>query len=162
MIIDTLYSRKLSSTRIFEPEELPIPPPYVVKPYSETLIVDETDDMEPSISQKLQFKKKTFRRRQSVDVVENDNPFSTTTSSSLLRCQSLCQGEDELHSQDVRFPYMCVIPFLELSKTVRSKSSQALYNCFVKENPDFFNWGDLASIVGDEILDDVTFEWMDK
>lgn len=144
-------------------DELPIPPPYIIMPYSETLIIDENDIEEPSISQKLQFKKKAFQsRKQSVDIVENENPFSTTTSSSLLRCQSICHGDEEIRNQDVRFPFMSIVPFIELSKTVRSKTKKERYRTFVKENPDFFLWGEFASLLGEEILDDVSFEWMNK
>ena len=162
-----MHSKKLSSPRMIdpfsEPEELPIPPPYTLKPISETLMVDEDDMNEPSVADKLHFKKKAFRgKKHNVDVVENENPFSTSTSSSLLKCKSICQDEDDSYNIDIRFPFMCIIPFIELSKTVRSKAMKERFATFKKENPDFYNWGNIACMLGDDFLNDVTLEWMEK
>ena len=52
--------------------------------------------------------------------------------------------------------------FIELSKTVRSKAMKERFTSFEKENPDFYNWGDIACVLGDDFLNDVTFEWMEK
>lgn len=139
--------------------EEPIPPPLVIKPFSETMVVDDEGMDETSILQRIQSKRRVFSsRRNSFDVVENENPFSTTTSLSMLRYQMLCQDET-IVEQDVHYPFMCIIPFMKFSKAVRSRKLEAQYRVFVEENPDFYQWSRVSKAVS---VDSIDLSWVEK
>ena len=152
-------SQLFSNTIYSEVEiEEPIPPPLVIKPFSETMVVDDEGMDETSILQRIQSKHHVFSRRSSFDVVENENPFSTTTSLSMLRYQMLCQDETMIE-QDVHYPFMCIIPFMKFSKAVRSKKLEAQYSLFVKQFPDFYRWEEVSKLVS---VDSIDLSWVEK
>lgn len=143
-----------------------IPPPYIMKPLSEFLNVDEGDVIEKNeLSVKQAFKKRNNHHHHDVnETVENDNPFSTSTINSLIHLNSFRGGkEEEIPSDsDIRYPSLCVVPFFELARVIRSKTAHKLYKVFQKANPDFFNWGDISSVLGDDFLSDIPDDWFSK
>lgn len=143
-----------------------VPPPYIMKPLSEFLNVDEGDAIEKSeLSVKQAFKKRMNHHHHDVnETVENDNPFSTSTINSLIHLNSFRGGkEEELpNDSDIRYPSLCIVPFFELARVIRSKTAHKFYKLFQKSNPDFFNWGDISSVLGDDFLNDIPDNWFAK
>ena len=141
-----------------------IPPPYVMKPLVEFMNVDKSDGIDKeALDAKKAFKKKmNHGGKKASDAAEDSNPFATSSSSSLLKGHSLKSTIEDESSQDFRYPSLCVIPFFELSRFVRSRGMEKMYHRFVKNNPDFFLWGSVADILGDEYINDIPMEWTEK
>ena len=59
-------------------------------------------------------------------------------------------------------PFSCIVPFFELARVIRSKTAHKFYKLFQKSNPDFFNWGDISSVLGDDFLNDIPDNWFAK
>lgn len=165
-IHDRIVTRSKSRDDLHLLAQESIPPPYIMKPLSEFLNVDEGNAIDKEeLNTKQAFKKRMNHYHKDVqDTVENDNPFSTSTISSLIHSNSLrtCKEDDIPTDSDIRYPSLCIVPFFELARVIRSKMAHKCYKLFMKANPDFFNWGDIASVLGDDFLDDLPNDWFSK
>ena len=143
--------------------ELSIPPPYVLRPLVECMDIDEEDGIsKDAVDARKAFRKKNAHgSKMAADAADDDNPFSTSSTSSLLK-KSLKNCIEEESSLNFRFPSLCVTPFIELSRFIRSRGKEKAYRRFVKRNPDFFLWGEIESILGDDALQELPMEWTNQ
>ena len=143
--------------------ELSIPPPYVLRPLVECMNIDEEDGIsKDAVDARKAFRKKNAHGvKMAADAADDDNPFSTSSSSSLLK-KSLKNCIEEESSLNFRFPSLCVAPFIELSRFIRSRGKEKAYRRFVKKNPDFFLWEELESILGDNVCQELPMEWTNQ
>lgn len=129
------------------------PPPYIIQPLSDTMQLDPPSDNKCCPSKRSLFSV----RKHSFDVVENENPYSTTTSKSILRFQRMLSEDLTIGDQNLCFPFMNLLPFFKLSKATRSRRIESQYLQAVNEYPDFYKWGDLSQDVD---ISDVDLDWV--
>lgn len=135
-----------------------------MKPLSDFLNVDEGDTVTgDALALKHAFKKKAHGSKHVTDAVEDDNPYATSTSSSLIRTNTMNrESEDTKCDNDIRYPSMCIVPFFELSRVVRSRKLRDASFVFRESTPDFYFWSNFADILGEDYLDDVAFDWVER
>lgn len=85
--------------------ELSIPPPYVLRPLVECMDIDEEDGIsKDAVDARKAFRKKNAHgSKMAADAADDDNPFSTSSTSSLLK-KSLKNCIEEESSLNFRFP----------------------------------------------------------
>lgn len=134
-----------------------------MKPLSDVVNIDEGDSVTgDTLALKHAFKKRTHSSKHISDAIEDDNPYATSTSSSLIRSNTMNRETDDLAGDnDIRYPSMCIVPFFELSRVVRSRKMRDASMAFKESTPDFYNWSDYSDILGEGYLDDVEFDWVE-
>ena len=140
-----------------------MPPPLIMRPISDHITVEEEDLSESdSFLQRNPLLRKNGRGKSMSDIIEESNPFATVTSTSLVRTNTLESGHPSEGNSDIRFQSLCIIPFFEISRIIRSNKLEALYKNFHETAPDFYLWKDMEAVVGDDFLADIDLHWVDE
>lgn len=133
----------------------------MMQPLSDCLNVDEGEAVtEEVLSARHAFKKKVRGARESRDVID-DNPYATNSSTSLLRGCTMSKDMDECVHRNIRYPSMCILPFFELSRLIRSHKKEKIRQSFMESAPDFFAWGTIADTLPEVPTDDASFQWIE-
>lgn len=105
---------------------------------------------------------KKGRGKSMSDIIEESNPFATVTSTSLVRTNTLESGHSPECNSDIRFQSLCIIPFFEISRIIRSNKLEGIYKNFHETAPDFYLWKDMETAVGEDFLADIDLHWIDE
>ena len=140
----------------------PIPPPLIMKPISDHIQVDEEiATLDDGQTLKSLLRKRSGRGKSMSDIMEESNPYATISSTALIRSNTLGRAHSATCNSDIRFHSLCIIPFFEISRIIRSNKMEEGYQNFREIAPDFYNWEAMEERLGDQFLKGIQLDWTD-